>query len=221
MLEYATAQPVCRMGDTFFFAAIPGVMTEYKFADGTREIGPIFSHGKIRIYTLPWKNALGLRRLGGELYFSLDCDLIRVEGEDPVVRPVQTGAYDARKWDGTTFKGLRVGVRTVRPELRITGLESAPFELPEMFAAELKLGGARPLTWKKLEVRGNTGFVEIDFQYDVAQIYADGKLVADQYDCGFPWRIPASLLNGKECYLVMSPRLGNIYREEATEPPQR
>ena len=58
------------------------------------------------------------------------------------------------------------------------------------------------------------GFVEFPEVYDVAQIYADGKLVADQYDCGFPWRIPASLLIGKECYLVMSPRDGRAHREE-------
>ena len=174
---------------------------------------PIFKHGKIRIYTLPWKDALGLRRLGGELYFSRDCDLIRVEGENPVVRPVQTGAYDARKWNGEKFTDLRVGVRTIRPVLRITDVESAPFEIPEMFAAELKLGGERPLIWKKLEVTGKDGFVELDLKYDVAQIYADGKIVADQYDCGFPWRIPAALLNGKECYLVMSPRYDRIYKE--------
>ena len=222
MLEYATAQPVCRMGDTFFFAAIPGVMTEYKFADGTREAGPIFNHGKIRICTLPWKNALGLRRLGGELYFSRDCDLIRVEGESQGVRPVQIGTYDARKWDGEKgkFTDLRVGKPPSpnRPVLKITDVESAPFEIPEMFAAELKLSGASkilPLTWWKLEVHGDpNGFVEFSEVYDVAQIYADGKLVADQYDCGFPWRIPASLLIGKECYLVMSPRDGRAYREE-------
>ena len=63
-------------------------------------------------------------------------------------------------------------------------------------------------------MKGTSGFIELDFKYDVAQIYADGKLVADQYDCGFPWRVPASLLNGKECYLVMSPRLNNIYHED-------
>ena len=137
-----------------------------------------------------------------------------MEGDNPDVRPVQTGAYDARKWNGEKFTDLRVGVRTIRPVLKITDLDKAPFELPEMFAPELKLGGERPLIWKKLDVKGTSGFVELDFKYDVAQIYADGKLVADQYDCGFPWRIPASLLNGKECYLVMSPRYDRVYRED-------
>ena len=73
----------------------------------------------------------------------------------------------------------------------------------------------RYLPTEKLEAYGDpNGFVEFPETYDVAQIYADGKLVADQYDCGFPWRIPASLLNGKECYLVMSPRYDRVYRED-------
>ena len=214
MLEYATAQPLCRMGGTFFFAAIPGVKPEFKFADGTQEKGADFRHGKARIVTLGWDDALGLRRLGGELYCSRDCDLIRVEGESPAVRPVQTGEYNCKKWDGEKFVSVRLGSPSEKPALRITDLDKAPFELPEMFAAELKLGGVRPLVWKKLEVTGNDGFVELDFKYDAAQDYADGKLVADQYDCGFPWRLPASLLNGKECYLVMSPRYDRVYRED-------
>ena len=228
LLEYATAQPICRMGDTFFFAAIPEVMTQYKFADGTKESGPIFKRGKIRIVTLPWENALGLRRLGGELYFSRDCDLIRVEGESSEVRPVQIGAYDARKWNGEKFKDLRVGKPRSRlgpPTMSAWRMNQAPFEIPEMFAAELKLSGASnilPLTWYKLEAAGDpNGFVEFPEVYDVAQIYADGKLVADQYYCGFPWRIPVSLLAGKECYLVMSPMAGNIYQEKEAEPPLR
>ena len=213
LLEYAAAQPVCRSGDTFFFAAVPGITPEFKFADGASERSADFRHGKARIVTLPWADALGLRRLGGELYCSRDCDLIRVEGEPPAVRPAGPGEFDCRKWDGDRFVAVRLGSPSEKPTLGITDLDAAPFELPEMFAAELKLGGVRPLVWKKLEVTGNDGFVELDFKYDVAQIYADGKLVADQYDCGFPWRVPASLLNGKECYLVMSPRYDRVYRE--------
>lgn len=106
-------------------------------------------------------------------------------------------------------------------------MDGAPFEIPEMFAAELELGRTKsnlPLTWYKLEASGDpNGFVEIEekFVYDVAQIYADGKLVADQYYCGFPWRIPVSLLAGKECYLVMSPKAGGIYFEEPEPESQQ
>ena len=43
------------------------------------------------------------------------------------------------------------------------------------------IGGERELTWKKINVDGGYGFAEIDYVGDVAQIYADGELVADDY----------------------------------------
>ena len=45
------------------------------------------------------------------------------------------------------------------------------------------------------------------------QIYADGKLIADEFYCGVPWRLPAKLLYGRECYLVMSEMKDDFYRE--------
>ena len=35
------------------------------------------------------------------------------------------------------------------------------------------------------------------------------------------WRIPVSLLAGKECYLVMSPKAGGIYFEEPEPESQQ
>ena len=34
MLEYATAQPLCRIDNTYFFVAIEGITPQYKFSDG-------------------------------------------------------------------------------------------------------------------------------------------------------------------------------------------
>ena len=48
---------------------------------------------------------------------------------------------------------------------------------------------------------------------DAAQIYANGVLAADEYYCGVPWRIPANLLYGKECYLFLSEIKNDFYRE--------
>ena len=42
---------------------------------------------------------------------------------------------------------------------------------------------------------------------------ADGQLVADSFYYGAPWRVPASLLYGKECFLALSELGGNFYRE--------
>ena len=47
----------------------------------------------------------------------------------------------------------------------------------------------------------------------MAQIYADGQLVADNFYYGKSWRVPARLLDGKKCYLVMSERKDDFYKE--------
>ena len=46
VLEYATAQPLCKCDDTYFFAEIPNIKAEYKF-----------SKGSANIVTVPFENA--------------------------------------------------------------------------------------------------------------------------------------------------------------------
>ena len=81
------------------------------------------------------------------------------------------------------------------------------------YAEELVLGGPAPRNWYTLTVTGPEGFVSLEMPCDVAQIYADGHLVADTFYCGKPWRIPASLLYNKHCYLVTTPPSQQIYME--------
>ena len=81
------------------------------------------------------------------------------------------------------------------------------------YAEELALGGPAPRHWYSLAVTSAEGFVTLALSYDVAQIYADGQLVADDFYCGKPWRIPASLLYKKQCYLVATPASEHIYME--------
>ena len=90
-------------------------------------------------------------------------------------------------------------------------MENAPFE--PKYKEELCIGGERELTWKKIYVDGRYGFAEIDYVGDVAQIYADGELVADDYYYGKTWRVPCKLLYGKECYMVISEMKDDFYKE--------
>ena len=64
-----------------------------------------------------------------------------------------------------------------------------------------------------MNVNSDKGFVEINELCDAAQIYADGELVADEFYYGVPWRIPAGIIYGKECYMVMSEMRDDFYRE--------
>jgi hypothetical protein len=82
------------------------------------------------------------------------------------------------------------------------------------FLDELELGGKRPIHWFEIEASTGDGFIEITEPYDIAMIFADGKLAADSFSTGEIWRIPADLLYGKHCILAMTDPNPNVYHEK-------
>lgn len=197
VLEYATAQPLCKCDDTYFFAEIPNIKAEYKF-----------SKGSANIVTVPFENAKYMRKLNGTVYIGGGCNLYEENGQ---IHSVEDGEYICQKWNSSEFETLKIGQSAKQSNVEITGVENAPFE--PKYKEELCIGGERKLTWKKINVDGGYGFAEIDYVGDVAQIYADGELVADDYYYGKTWRVPCKLLYGKECYMVISEMKDDFYKE--------
>ena len=197
VLEYATAQPLCKCDDTYFFAEIPNIKAEYKF-----------SKGSANIVTVPFENAKYMRKLNGTVYIGGGCNLYEENGQ---IHSVEDGEYICQKWNESEFETLKIGQSAKQSNVEITGVENAPFE--PKYKEELCIGGERELTWKKINVDGGYGFAEIDYVGDVAQIYADGELVADDYYYGKTWRVPCKLLHGKECYMVISEMKDDFYKE--------
>lgn len=197
VLEYATAQPLCKCDDTYFFAEIPNIKAEYKF-----------SKGSANIVTVPFENAKYMRKLNGTVYIGGGCNLYEENGQ---IYSVEDGEYICQKWNGSEFETVKIGQSAKQSNVEITGVENAPFE--PKYKEELCIGGERELTWKKINVDGGYGFAEIDYVGDVAQIYADGELVADDYYYGKTWRVPCKLLYGKECYMVISEMKEDFYKE--------
>lgn len=197
VLEYATAQPLCKCDDTYFFAEIPNIKAEYKF-----------SKGSANIVTVPFENAKYMRKLNGTVYIGGGCNLYEENGQ---IHSVEDGEYICQKWNGSEFETLKIGQSAKQSNVEIKGVENAPFE--PKYKEELCIGGERELTWKKINVDGGYGFAEIDYVGDVAQIYADGELVADDYYYGKTWRVPCKLLYGKECYMVISEMKDDFYKE--------
>ena len=197
VLEYATAQPLCKYDDTYFFAEIPNIKAEYKF-----------STGSANIVTVPFENAKYMRKLNGTVYIGGGCNLYEENGQ---IHSVEDGEYICQKWNGSEFETLKIGQSAKQSNVEITGVENAPFE--PKYKEELCIGGERKLTWKKINVDGRYGFAKIDYVGDVAQIYADGELVADDYYYGKTWRVPCKLLYGKECYMVISEMKDDFYKE--------
>lgn len=88
------------------------------------------------------------------------------------------------------------------------------FYVPELdYPEEFSVCGGKKLLCKKLSVDSPDGLVSINMEFDVAQIIADGKLVADCYYYGKPWEVPASLIYGKETYMVYTPVNKEIYMD--------
>ncbi len=212
VLEYASAQPLCKTDDTYFFAAIDNIAPQYKFTDGA-EFCPqpgfdsAFDHNGIKIVTLTSEQAEYTRKLSGEIYVGHLCDLYACGNE---IRAVQDGDFSYMKWNGSGFEADCVKREFTQAKASFEPVDE-PFVSP--YLSELQLGGERKLTWKKITVDGSGGFIEIPDECDAAQIYADGELVADEFYYGAAWRVPAKLLYGKECYLVTSEMKDDFYRE--------
>ncbi len=211
LLEYAAAQPLCRCGDTFFFMEIEGIPAVFRFANGDElKLGgfAVQKYRDIKIALLPLDLARYLRRLDDELYIGNGCDIYLENGE---ISAVSGGSFSYKKWNGSGFDEITRKREFNQAELTVYAADALPFDL--RFPEELCIGGERRLTFKRLCVSSADGFIEIPYECDAAQIYADGELIADEYYCGVPWRVPAGLLYGRDCYLVMSEMKDDFYRE--------
>ena len=215
-LRYATAQPICRMGDAWFFAEVAGIAPEYclVYANGRTEtvraqagLNPGFERAGCRIVTLSSEQAGFLRRLNGQIYVGLGCNLYWMNGE---VQCIEDGSFAFAAWEGDRFETKAVNRHFIPAVLSMEDAEE-PFTPP--YEEELNLGSVRRRWWRKMTVSSPEGFVQIDGEYDTAQIYADGQLAADHFYIGEIWQVPALLLYGRECYLVMSELKDDCYLE--------
>ena len=160
------------------------------------------------VVTLPFAQALYLRKLNGQVVLGDGCDVYTADNQ---IHAVQPGNFAYSVWNGTRFVQHSVQKPFSPAVLQAEPLDTLPFLPP--YRQELQLGTSRNITCKRLTVTTPEGFIEIPDVCDTAQIYADGVLVADEYYCGVPWHIPARLLYGRDCYLFLSEWKDDIYCE--------
>lgn len=212
-LRWATAQPLCRQGNTYFFVAIPGIETQYQFEIASEPITVVpgitsgFDYGDVHIVTLTFEQARHFRRLDHEIYIGEYYNLYILKGQ---LRAIEDGCFNYYHYEDGQFVRYIQNCPYTPSVLTMEPLEE-PFLPPHI--SELELEGPRSRSWMQLTVSSAEGFVEIDEEYDVAQIYRDQTLIADNFYTGEPWRIPAALLTGDECYLVMSEKKEDFYSE--------
>lgn len=207
VLEYALSQPLCKHGNTYFFAEIDGITPEYKI-DGEIIHDRDFKKNGVHIVTLPFSEAEKLRRLDGELYIGNNCDLYIEDGE---IKSAQDGDFSYKKWNGRDFDEYKVSVDFTPFEAVSEPCGKPDFDMPYLY--ELQLGGERKITWYKLTVKGSQGYLNLQYIGDAAQLYADKKLAADDFFYGGDWLVPAKLLDGKEVYFACSELKNDCYLE--------
>ena len=238
-LTWATAQPICREGDTFFFLEVPGIEPVYCFGEeefpvkAGREVCKI--PGKeISIVTLSLSDARFFRRLDGKIYLGEGCDLYMEDGQ---LWSVEAGEQKTFVWENGVFQPCPVQAKETgceeaplliaetgdvscqakeghkRSVCILTKLSDSPFAPVGPGLEELLLSGPGPLEWYRLTVPDPYGFVSLDLPCDIMQLYTDDTLTADDFYHGVPWRLPKKLLFGKECYVVTTTTEQNIYRE--------
>lgn len=216
LLEYATAQPICQSGNTYFFAEIPGIKAEYRVngVDYSVEAGlhHVLHAQNSFFVTLTWEEAGRIRRLGDEIYVGIECDLY-LDGD--TICAARPGSFRYAKWNQELrcFEMHDVKKTFRQPCVTWEDIRKPEFEMPYLY--ELNMGGGRKITWKKIVVSTPDGMAEISVPpCDAMQMYVDGKLVADDYYCAKPWRIPAKNLYGKTCILGYSELRNDCYLEQ-------
>lgn len=209
-IEYATAQPLCSDGNTIFFAELPGIEAIYCI-DG-KEIkaaaGSVIKHSGITIVTLSYDEARYTRKLSGKVYIGNGCDLIECNGKLETSDGV---AGNCKVWTENGFESI--SIKGNKKEEVIVDITASDQPFKPVFPEELNIGGDRSLKWYSIRVNCPNGFAEIETECDCAQLYVNGSLAADEFYYGVPWRIPASMIYGNECYIVCSELKDDHYRE--------
>ena len=212
-LKYATAQPLCRIGNNYFFAQVPGIPATYQFDNGDNfvpqpGIQSSFTVDGIRIVTLTWEQAKYLRKLDGQIYLGDGCDLYSANN---TILSVEDGDYNYHYWNGESFELKSIHQPYTAPIVSFSTIDAPPFEPAHV--DYMHIGGNRNITWQMISVKGSHGLIDIDYYGDTAQLYADGQFVADSFYYGEVWKVPARLLDGKDCYLAVSDIRDDFYRE--------
>ncbi len=192
LLKFATAQLLCHDDNIYYFMQIDGISPQYKFDDSKTVYRPAtgtdnsFWHNGICIVTLSLEEALYLRKIDDKIYFG--------------------NGYDVYIENNNICRSKEVEITGVR-------IEASPEKYTPEHIKQLKLNFDRDIKTYELFAAAEDGFVEINMEYDVGQIYSDGILVADNFYNGRPWRVPAKLIYKKKCFMVLSELGDDFYRE--------
>lgn len=200
-LDYATAQPLCRIGDTYFFVELETEKTSYSINGKlyVPEESEIINIGNIKIVTLNRNDAENLYKFDDDLYIS-SAAMYKTDS----VHSYSFGKNDLsfRRWNGKEFENINITANKKSASITCVPADRPEFQSEHM--AQLNIDKKRDIKYYSIKCDTADGFVGLDYSGDVLQVYADGELIADDFYHGDNILIPAELICNKEVYVYIS-----------------
>ncbi|MBP3361050.1 MAG: beta-galactosidase [Clostridia bacterium] len=207
-LLHSAAQPVCRCGNAYFFFTPFGGNDEMCFlADSVKNIegsadivyksdditvrnikSPLKLCGSdscIQLVVLSRDEAIHFTRSCG-CAFIADCDIYS-DGDEICFYGVHNDRIKASVFDSGKFRSVNIAApEPIDSQIYLTEI---PAELPDSMAFdEAELSEERIRSWEiKLPENRENLILCFDINGDIAQLFADGKLVADTFPNGRRW----------------------------------
>ena len=191
-VDWATAQPFCKLGKKLYFTAIEGIIPEIS-VDGktySPELDKPFNAGGLRVYVMSPEKALEAYKVSDRKVVFHD-GLLYCDGKKLVRENwVEEGAVSA------------TAVRTAGPAREIRRGRAFSWEQP----SDSDFDGAAVWT---VDVPGfdkpEDYFLKISYKGDVARVYADGKFVQDNFWNGQTMLVRVSDIIGKDVKVSILP----------------
>ena len=223
LAEYATVQPLTKWGNTYVFSTIRGMDPVFKF-EGlepiTAQVGKHngFTLGEDHFIVLTREEAERICVFGDGLYLGDDCDLLETkEGIDAAgLKSYSYWHLENGEWNYHRVKREIRLAKASWEEIEDPGLDRKYFYELQAFAGDgesCEYIPDWPLKFYRVKVDGKNGYVHIRYSGDSAQLYCDGVLSEDNFFMNADWIVPADMMDGKDCVVVVSEYKHNIYLE--------
>lgn len=228
MLEYATAQPLWREDNVWFFLAISDAPARYcvRGRDGHTHVHTVQAGKTVltcaelegcRIVTLTPEEAENFYPAGGEIYVTSGAELYLQNGR-PVLRREGNPDLSYYRWNGNQFEYNEI--RLPEEKQTVDAHPVPPEEFEGRWKEELFLNGEKEIRGWRLSIhrqpdnRGE-GYLEISYVGDVLQVYADGELADDEFYKGVPF-VTRDVTEEAACTELWVSRLepGDCYLEQ-------
>lgn len=178
LLKYATAQPLMKIGDDWFFFAPDGMPSQFVFEDGsTFDVTPgfesAFEEGGIRIWTLTREQALQALKLGGKVLFT-DATVVPQDGNVQLLQ-LENPEFACKVFEDGVFTDYNASVEAVEPSCEVTTVNSRRLSVHPVLPASESV---------------HEYFLSLDYTGDIAALFQDNKIVGDNlWQGNGPWVI--------------------------------